>query len=150
MATGQITKHDIQEAVDDVMLNNYFSNELEEARKAPSPYVPKKIVQFKLGLFGASEAQSDQQRAVAGVHDLLVEQLSAVKNITEDEARLAAKKTFDWAAKNSRQVNDTLEKTKSITDKITKVHTNEIRATVSQQIQEVRKDYFAEKKKAVH
>jgi hypothetical protein len=39
---------------------------------------------------------------------------------------------------------------RGIVDRITKVHTNEIRATVSQQIQEVRKDYFTERKKAVH
>lgn len=147
---GEITEHGIREAVDDVMFDNYFSKELEEAKKAPTPYVPKKVLQFQLGLFGAGESQSEQQKAVVGIRPILIEQLSAVKNITEDEARLAAKKTFEWAAKNSRQVNETLEKTKSITDNITKVHTNELRADISRQIQDVRKEYFTEQKKASH
>jgi hypothetical protein len=151
MATKeQITEQGIRDTVNDVMINDYFAKELEEARKAPSPYVPKNVVLFKQGLFSADSDSTEQQRAVKAIAPILIDQLSAVKNITSSEVEAAAKKTFEWAAKNSGQVNETMEKTKGIVDRITKTHTNEIRATISLQIQDVRKEHFAEQKKSVH
>lgn len=145
-------KEDIAEYVRNNMVETYFPKEYEQAKKEiqQANFEPHRVVLLKTGLFGSEDSMTAQQKAVSSVSSILIDQLSEVNNITPDEVRLATKRTLEWAAKNCSQVNETMEKTKGIVDRITKTHTNEIRATVSQQIQDVRKEYFTEQKKQAH
>lgn len=131
-----MTREEIVKVVGKYMVEQYFPKELEEARKNPhlDPYMQ---VLFLQGLAEASVGrvqQTEQQKAVVVVSPILIEQLSAIRNITPKEVEFVAERTFEWAAKNSKRINETFKKTKTITDRITKVHTNELRASVAQQI----------------
>ncbi|VVB73515.1 Uncharacterised protein [uncultured archaeon] len=145
-------KEDIASYVRNKMVETYFPKEYEQAQKEIQQmnFEPHSVVLLKMGLFGSEDSMTAQQKAVSSVSSILIDQLSEVKNITPDEVKLATKRTLEWAAKNCGQVNETMEKTNGIVDRLTKVHTNEIRASISQQIQDVRKDYFAERKKEAH
>jgi len=143
-----MTEKEIRKIVQLTSVATYFPKEYEQMKK--TGFDPAPATLFNASLPENQEKHSDQQKAVLSIGPILAEQLSTVKNITPSEVEAAAKKTFEWAAKSSKQVNETFEKMKGIVDRITKVHTNEIRATISLQIQDVRKEYFTEQKKKVH